>query len=682
MAFRIRPLYAAALFLFGAIAWTTRFLPAQTPAGAQQALEQSFQQTVRPFFNQNCVKCHNTELSTAGIRVDQLDTSLDDRQIPVWEAIQRRLRAGTMPPKGLPQPSAEDRAKVAEWIGNALEVARLRPAPKNGLVRRLTVAQYRNTLRDLLLLDDDLTGGLPPDAVSKDGFVNNKDTLQLSPLLTEAYFEIAEKALDIAIVDPKIKPVIQDFRVDFGAGINPAPLPETLVLGAGSALLDNPDFMVTQVVPVKPFAFEPFVMRTKYRFIEGYRGNDTVRGWRDFDSIYHAVFADMRGSKGYPKGDPYNLVPQGLLLRPAIPNDEIFGADGTEGPKANFKISLRELPEDGRFRVTVTAAKYNDGLLLDPGTPAEVSNEGAVVWNHPETPGTLTIPKAGVYQVDVYEPDHKTPAPDASHLTTGLAGTWPADTAAAGRLEGKAKLVDSPLGQAVSFSGGGDGFTVPRAVLPMDDTVNVGEGDFSVSAWIHPAEAGEGELRGRSGIVSLGANDQQQGWFLEMSDPRGTLRFRTEGRVEEANASVSAPGAIKANSWQLVTAVVRRGRNETRLYVNGALVARASTGTAQFDAPRADLQVGHIGGGSAFQGQIADVRLYNRPLEEAEIQALLKPGLALPAKDFTKPKPQKKTALTLSLGYRKFSGQLQQPAFLKAPASVTSTASFFRLFRL
>ena len=29
----------------------------------------------------------------------------------------------------------------------------------------------------------------------------------------------------------------------------------------------------------KPFAFEPFRMRTHYRFIEGYRGNDTVRGW-------------------------------------------------------------------------------------------------------------------------------------------------------------------------------------------------------------------------------------------------------------------------------------------------------------------------------------------------------------------------------------------------------------------
>ena len=101
------------------------------------------------------------------------------------------------------------------------------------------------------------------------------------------------------------------------------------------------------------------------------RGNDTVRGWREYDSIYHAVFAYMRGSNGYPKGDPYSTVPQGLLLRPAIPDDEMFGADGTYGPKANFKISLRELPDHGRFRVTVMAAKYNDGLLLDPGAPAQ-----------------------------------------------------------------------------------------------------------------------------------------------------------------------------------------------------------------------------------------------------------------------------------------------------------------------
>ena len=216
-----------------------------------------------------------------------------------------------MPPKGLPQPTSAARQQMVEWITQALEVARLRPAPKNGLVRRLTVSQYRNTLRELLLLDDDLTVGLPPDAVSKDGFVNNKDTLQLSPVLTESYFEIAEEALNRAIVDPKSKPSIQNFRVDLGAYVNPAPIREKLILGAGSQLLNNEDVLVTQLTPKKPFPFEPFFMRTKYRFIEGYQGNDTVRGWRDFDSIYHAVFADMRGSGGYPKGEAYSTVPQG-----------------------------------------------------------------------------------------------------------------------------------------------------------------------------------------------------------------------------------------------------------------------------------------------------------------------------------------------------------------------------------
>ena len=62
--------------------------------------------------------------------------------------------------------------------------------------------------------------------------------------------------------------------------------------------------------------------------------NDTVRGWRDFDSIYHSVFACMRGSHGYPKGRAYGTVPEGLLLRPAIPSSEVFGQESTYGPKA------------------------------------------------------------------------------------------------------------------------------------------------------------------------------------------------------------------------------------------------------------------------------------------------------------------------------------------------------------
>src|SRR6185437_11359044 len=254
-------------------------------------------------------------------------------------------------------------------ITHNIDAARVRIAPKNGLVRRLTVAQYRNTLQELLKIDDDLTNGVPPDAVSRDGFVNNQETLHLSTQLLESYLEIADTALSRAIIDPKAKPSIQDFRMDLGAHVNPEPFIGQLNLGADSALLPNDDVLVTEPPITKPFAFDRHTMQTKYRYIEGYQGNDTVRGWREFDSIYHAVFADMRGSNGYPKGKAFSLVPEGLLLRPAIPNDEVFGADGTYGPKANFKISTRELPDDGRFRITVTAAKYDDGLMLDAATP-------------------------------------------------------------------------------------------------------------------------------------------------------------------------------------------------------------------------------------------------------------------------------------------------------------------------
>jgi hypothetical protein len=591
----------------------------------------------------------------SGVRVDQLDAGLEDRHLRLWEAIRHRIGDETMPPKGQPQPPGAERRRMVEWITHALDVARSRPGPKNGLVRRLTVAQYGNTLRELLLLDDDLTETLPPDAISKDGFMNNKDTLQLSPLQLEAYLEIAEEALNRSMVDPQSKPEIQNFRVDLGASVNPQPFPDPLILGADSRLLENKDFMVTQLTPGKPFAFKPFFMRTKYRFIEGYAGNDTVRGWRDFDSIYHAVFACMRGNHGYPKGYAYSAVPQGLLLRPAIPTDELFGIDGTYGPRANFKISLRELPDHGRFRVTVMAAKYNDGLLLDTGAASQASGSPeTVVLRDPVTPQTVTIKKTGVYQLDVHPAERlATPAVwDSSRLGDGLAGSWPLNGEAPhGRLEEDARFVESPFGKAVSLQGEED-----SVVFPRTEAMNVGEGDFSVAAWIHP-----GQLQ-RAGIVALGSYSWTHGWYLDMPDNRGTLRIDTARPDGQSNGIVSSPaGVIRADAWQHVAAIVRRGKNETRLYVNGYLVAKGEIGPANLDNPRMNLQFGRISNGPSFRGELDEVRIYRRALGEGEIQALLEPGRQL-----VQPPPEKPQDVMLTLGDRQFSGTLQQPAFLVA----------------
>ena len=646
------------------MAWLAQLGPAQAADGGGGGLAPSFAQDVQPFLEQNCVLCHNVDTAMAGVRLDQLDAALEERHLRLWEIVRRRIGDASMPPPGAPQPSRAERARIVEWISQALAVARLRPAPKNGIVRRLTVAQYRNTLRELLLLDEDLTDALPPDAVSRDGFVNNAETLQLSPLLLEAYFEIAEKALDRSIVDPGSKPSIQNFRVDLGASINPEPLRGTRILGAFSRLLDKRDFVVTQLTPRKAFAFDASWMRTKYRFVEGYEGNATVRGWRDFDSIYHAVFACVRGSPGYPKGSPYSTVPQGLLLRPAIPSDEIFGLDNTYGPKANFKLSLRELPDYGRFRVTVTAAKYNDGLLLDPGTaPREPPGAASVLQADPTRVQAVSIPEAGIYQVDVYEAARREApgAANGSRLGAGLAGSWPLDGPAAraagrehpaGRLEGDARFVDSPFGKAVALDGYGD-----AVVIPGHAALNVGQGDFTVAAWMRPRQ-----LR-RAGIVVRGGLAATHGWSLDMPSDKGVLRLATIGPDARSNGAVaSPPGVVLAAAWQHVAAVVRRGQEDaTLLYINGYRVGKGKIGAANLDNPRLPLQFGLVPNDQGFEGELDEVRLYRRALDETELQALVEPG-----RGWAKPPPETPQEVTLTLGALQAAGALRQPAFLAA----------------
>jgi hypothetical protein len=58
--------------------------------------------------------------------------------------------------------------------------------------------------------------------------------------------------------------------------------------------------------------------------------------------------------------------------------------------------------------------------------------------------------------------------------------------------------------------------------IPRSDALNVGEGDFTVSAWIHPT------LLRKSAIAAMGG-DETHGWYLDLADNRGTVRLETFG---------------------------------------------------------------------------------------------------------------------------------------------------------
>ncbi|MES2792225.1 MAG: DUF1587 domain-containing protein, partial [Planctomycetota bacterium] len=195
------------------------------------AEEVVFQERIQPLLKKFCWRCHNVDDMKSGVRVDQLSSNPEDRLLFLMTGIQKQIEDGLMPPAEEPQPTDAESQLLTEWITETLNAARARDRQKNGLVRRLTVPQYRNTLQALLKLDENLTEGLPPDGISKDGFANNGQTMVLSPLQVESFFEIAEKSLDLCLVDETSKPVVQNFVMEFGAAINPQPCPDNLILG-------------------------------------------------------------------------------------------------------------------------------------------------------------------------------------------------------------------------------------------------------------------------------------------------------------------------------------------------------------------------------------------------------------------------------------------------------------------
>jgi len=179
-------------------------------------LESQFREKVRPVLKSYCYRCHGAKKMKSGVRIDILDGSLEDKQLFLLKHVHKQLVDEAMPPEDERQPGMEERKMVTKWVAQALREGERKVRAKNGSVRRLTVAQYHNTLRDLLSVEDRLADLLPADGFSKEGFKNNGDTLLLMPRMMETYFEIAERALDLCLVDESRKPRIQCFRVELG----------------------------------------------------------------------------------------------------------------------------------------------------------------------------------------------------------------------------------------------------------------------------------------------------------------------------------------------------------------------------------------------------------------------------------------------------------------------------------
>jgi len=171
-----------------------------------------YDSAVKPVLSQTCALCHNDKLSSGGLNIkaflapDSVTAYRDG-----WEAILQKLRAGEMPPKGIPRPPEAQLQALVHYVEGEFEKAdrNTKPDPGHVTARRLNRSEYSNTIRDLLAVDFRAERDFPTDD-SGYGFDNIADVLTISPVLMEKYLDAAESIASRAMgADPLPKKPIE-----------------------------------------------------------------------------------------------------------------------------------------------------------------------------------------------------------------------------------------------------------------------------------------------------------------------------------------------------------------------------------------------------------------------------------------------------------------------------------------
>ncbi len=169
----------------------------------------SFETDVKPILSQVCSMCHNAQLSSGGLDLTPfLEASSIGANREGWERIAAKLRAGEMPPKGIPKPPPEKMNALLQFVQG--EFDRLdrgaKPDPGRVTAHRLNRNEYSNTIRDVLGVDFRADEEFPADD-SGYGFDNIGDVLTVSPALMQKYLSVAERIAARAVGgDPLPKP--------------------------------------------------------------------------------------------------------------------------------------------------------------------------------------------------------------------------------------------------------------------------------------------------------------------------------------------------------------------------------------------------------------------------------------------------------------------------------------------
>ena len=185
----------------------TFLLSVSVPAFAADSgdLQSRLDHTVKPFVAKYCIACHSGAQPTGQFDLKSY-VSMDQvkEDFPRWSLLAERLTNHEMPPKPNRPPPQEAIDPIVAFVHDvrAEEIQRLGGDPGIVLARRLSNAEYDNTIRDLTGQDMQVARQFPVDPANTAGFDNSGETLTMSPALLNKYLQGARQIADHAVLTP------------------------------------------------------------------------------------------------------------------------------------------------------------------------------------------------------------------------------------------------------------------------------------------------------------------------------------------------------------------------------------------------------------------------------------------------------------------------------------------------
>ena len=163
-----------------------------------------FDSQVVPLLRRYCVECHGDESSSGELNIEQM---VQQRPLVVnrsqWINVIEQAKNRVMPPEDGVQPTEKERATIVLATHQAIynfEYSTVRD-PGFESARRLTHAEYDNTIRDLFGVEIEMAQRFPSDLTGTSGFENSANTLFIQPLMMERYMGAADQIIATLLPD-------------------------------------------------------------------------------------------------------------------------------------------------------------------------------------------------------------------------------------------------------------------------------------------------------------------------------------------------------------------------------------------------------------------------------------------------------------------------------------------------